>query len=61
MLTYAAELKQMPTYEDTVNAVCGPVAKLLAEICLLAFCFGSNVAYLVIIGDQLQDSKYCNR
>ncbi len=57
VLTYGAELKQKTTYEDTVEAVCGPVVKLAAEVCLLAFCFGSNIAYLVIVGDQLVDSK----
>ncbi|XP_064399052.1 sodium-coupled neutral amino acid transporter 7-like isoform X2 [Halichondria panicea] len=55
VLAYGAELKHKTTYEDTVEAVCGPVVKLVAEICLLAFCFGSNITYLVIVGDQLED------
>ena len=57
ILVYSADLTQSPTYETTVEAVCGPVIKVLAELCLVAFCFGSNTAYLVVIGDQLEDSK----
>ena len=58
MLVYGAELKQKATYEDTVEAVCGPVVKVIAEICLLAFCFGSNIVYLVIVQDQVEDSEW---
>lgn len=57
VLVYSAELTQSPTYETTVEAVCGPVVRVFAELCLTTFCFGSNIAYLVVIGDQLEDSK----
>ena len=57
ILVYSADITQSATYEDTVEAVCGPKVKFFAELCLVAFCFGSNTAYLVVIGDQLQDSK----
>ena len=57
ILVYSADVTQSPTYETAVEAVCGPVAKFFAELCLVAFCFGSNTAYLVVIGDQLEDSK----
>ena len=57
VLAYGAERMQTTTYEDTVEAVCGPIVKLISELCLLAFCFGSNIAYLVIVGDQLKDSE----
>ena len=58
VLVYCADLMQSPTYEATVEAICGPWVKVLAEACLVAFCFGSNTAYLVVIGDQLQDCKH---
>ncbi len=57
ILVYSADVTQSPTYETAVEAVCGPVAKFFAELCLVAFCFGSNIAYLVVIGDQMEDSK----
>ena len=58
ILVYSADVTQSPTYESTVEAVCGPVVKFFAELCLVAFCFGSNTAYLVVIGDQVQDSEF---
>lgn len=57
ILVYSADMTQTSTYEGVVEAVCGPVVKFFAEICLVAFCFGSNIAYLVVIGDQLEDSE----
>ena len=57
ILVYAADLTQSPSYEATVEAVCGGIMKFFTELCLVLFCFGSNTAYLVIIGDQIEDSE----
>jgi len=59
ILVFVAEETNSTTYEGTVEAACGPVVKVFAELCLLAFCFGSNTAYLVVIEDQLEDGKHC--
>ena len=58
ILAYAAEQKQAGTYEDIVELVCGPFVKILAEVCVMVFCFGSVTAFLVVIGDQTVDSEY---
>lgn len=57
ILAYAAEQKQAATYEDIVELVCGPFVKVLAELCVMVFCFGSVTAFLVVIGDQTVDSE----
>lgn len=57
VLAYAAEVNQTSTYEDTVGATCGPVAKFFSVLCLVAFCFGSCTAYLTVVGDQTVDRK----
>ncbi len=57
ILAYAAERRQVDTYEDVIGAVWGPVAKTVAEICVSVYCFGSTVAFLVVIGDQIDDSE----
>ena len=57
VLAYAAELNQTSTYEDTVEAMCGPIAKFFSVLCLVAFCFGATTAFLTVVGDQIVDSK----
>ena len=56
-LVFAANATHSPTYEATVEAICGSAVKVFAELCLIVFCFGSNTAYLVVIADQLEDSE----
>lgn len=58
VLAYTAELNQTSTYEDTVGAMCGPVAKFFSVLCLVAFCFGATTAFLTVIGDQTVDRKF---
>lgn len=55
IMAYTAELKQAATYEDVVNESCGALARVLAEVCIVTFSFGSSTAYLVVVGDQIQD------
>ena len=57
IMAHTAELKQAATYEDVVNESCGALARVLAEVCIVTFSFGSSTAYLVVVGDQIQDSK----
>lgn len=51
----------MGTYEDVIGAVWGPLAKTVAEICVTVYCFGTCVAFLVVVGDQLDDSELCTQ
>lgn len=57
ILAYAAEIKQVSTYESVIEHVCGPCFKILAELCIIAFCFGTATTFLVVIGDQTVDSE----
>lgn len=57
LLAYMAETKQVATYEGVMLAVCGPVVKVLADISIIMYGFGANTAFLVVIGDQLQDCE----
>ena len=57
ILAYAAEVKQVATYERIVEQVCGPFFRILAELCIVVFCFGCATTFLVVIGDQTVDSE----
>ena len=59
ILGYTAEVKQADTYEDAVSAVWGPTMRIFVELCIFFYCFGASIAYLAVIGDQLEDSM-CN-
>ena len=61
ILVFVAGETNSTSYEGTVEAACGPVVKVFSELCLVAFCFGSNTAYLVVIEDQLEDGMYVHR
>lgn len=52
-----AEMKQVATYEGVMLEVCGPVMKVFADISIIMYGFGANTAFLVVIGDQLEDSE----
>ena len=60
LLAYMAEMKQVATYEGVMLEVCGPVMKVFADISIIMYGFGANTAFLVVIGDQLEDSE-CGR
>ena len=57
ILAYSAEMKQSRTYQDTVSHLCGPIIGKICQICISVASFGSGVAQLILIGDQLTDSK----
>lgn len=44
----------LPTYETLTAELCGKRAGRLVEGCILIFCFGTAVAYVVAVGDILQ-------
>lgn len=58
ILAYCSELQQSVTCEETLGRMLGPAAKLITEICVLLYCFGGCVAYLTVMGDQIEDSKF---
>ncbi|XP_050399017.2 sodium-coupled neutral amino acid transporter 7 [Patella vulgata] len=55
ILAYCSDLKQASTYQDVVLSVCGKKAQTGAAICLLLYCFGTCITFLIIIGDQWEE------
>ena len=61
LLAQLAEIQQAGTYEDVMGRVCGPLGRVLADVSVVLYGFGTNTAFLVVIGDQLQDCEcVCN-
>lgn len=58
VLAHLTETLQASTYEDTIGRACGGLVKLIVDICIIIYTFGTCIAFLVVIGDQLQDCKY---
>ncbi|KAL3860332.1 hypothetical protein ACJMK2_010471 [Sinanodonta woodiana] len=55
ILAYCSDLKKTCTYQDTVLTVCGQNAQRASAICLTAYCFGTCITFLIIIGDQWEE------
>lgn len=58
MLAHLAETLQAATYEEVIGRACGPVIKAVVDTCIIIYTFGTCIAFLVVIGDQLQDCKW---
>lgn len=57
MLAHLAETLQAATYEEVIGRACGPVIKAVVDTCIIVYTFGTCTAFLVVIGDQLEDCK----
>ena len=57
ILSYCAELKQAGTYEEIMEHMFGRYMRSLTEIMVFVYCFGACITYLVVMGDQVEDSK----
>ncbi|CCI42555.1 unnamed protein product [Albugo candida] len=53
LLTHAAKLTKLNSYEDLALFCFGKKAAIFVELNILVFCFGISVAYLVTLGDIL--------
>lgn len=51
-LVFCADLHRDTTYHDVLRSMCGNRAQQLAAASIMCTCFGINVTFLVIIGDQ---------
>ena len=58
ILVHCADLKQATSFQDVISHMCGRFFGILSQLCITAGEFGSCVAMLILIGDQLVDSKY---
>ena len=60
-LAYCTEMTQSSSYEMMMGKMWGAWARITAEICIAIYCFGCCVTYLVVIGEQIEDSEYGER
>ena len=58
LLAHLAETLQASTYEEVVGRACGNVAKAVVDTCIVVYTFGTSIAFLVVIGDQLEDCEW---
>lgn len=52
ILVYCADFNQDNTYHDVLLSMCGKRAQQLSALSILLTCYGINITFLVIIGDQ---------
>lgn len=52
ILVYCADFNHDDTYHDVLLSMCGKRAQQISAISILLTCYGINITFLVIIGDQ---------
>lgn len=57
VLIICADLHQESTYHDVLRAMGGKKAQQLAALSIMSTCFGVDVTFLIIIGDQFDRCK----
>ncbi|XP_072492275.1 solute carrier family 38 member 8 isoform X1 [Notamacropus eugenii] len=58
ILGYAASISGQSTYQGVVRVLCGPAIGKLCEICFIIDMFMISVAFLKVVGDQME--KLCD-
>lgn len=58
ILAYAASVSGQATYQGVVGGLCGPAIGKLCEACFIINLLMISVAFLRVIGDQLEKCKY---
>ncbi|XP_062922658.1 sodium-coupled neutral amino acid transporter 7 [Mobula hypostoma] len=53
ILAYCSQVSGKATYQEVVRAVCGQVVGIICDILIAVYTFGTCIAFLIIIGDQL--------
>nr|XP_006641522.1 PREDICTED: putative sodium-coupled neutral amino acid transporter 7 [Lepisosteus oculatus] len=53
ILAYCSQVSNETTYQEVVRAVCGRVPGVICEVAIAVYTFGTCIAFLIIIGDQL--------
>uniref|UniRef100_A0A3Q3X7A2 Sodium-coupled neutral amino acid transporter 7 n=1 Tax=Mola mola TaxID=94237 RepID=A0A3Q3X7A2_MOLML len=53
ILGYCSQVSNESTYQEVVRATCGKVTGILCEISIAVYTFGTCIAFLIVIGDQL--------
>lgn len=52
ILVYCADINQDDSYHDVLMSMCGKRAQQISAFSIFLTCYGINVTFLVIIGDQ---------
>ena len=60
ILAYCADKHGSQNFQKVILGVLGPRAYVVTQIFLLLYIFGSTIAYMVVIGDQLESGMYKN-
>lgn len=58
ILGYAASVSGQTTYQGVVGGLCGPTIGKLCEACFIVNLLMISVAFLRVIGDQLQKCEF---
>ena len=58
ILAYCAENHGSRNFQEIIGAVLGPRACVATEIVITLYMFGCTVAYMILIGDQLEKGEY---
>ncbi|XP_041930048.1 putative sodium-coupled neutral amino acid transporter 7 [Alosa sapidissima] len=53
ILAYCSQVSNEGTYQEVVRAVCGRFMGVVCEVAIAVYTFGTCIAFLIIIGDQL--------
>lgn len=54
VLALCADIKRSSTYQDVVSSMCGPRGRVFCEVCIILYCFGACITFLIVIGDQME-------
>ena len=57
ILAYCAENHGSQNFQEIIREVLGPGAYILTQIVIMLYMYGSTVAYMILIGDQLEKGK----
>ncbi|XP_038661936.1 putative sodium-coupled neutral amino acid transporter 7 [Scyliorhinus canicula] len=53
ILAYCSQVSNKATYQEVVRAACGQVVGTICDVLIAVYTFGTCIAFLIIIGDQL--------
>ncbi|XP_078067296.1 sodium-coupled neutral amino acid transporter 7 isoform X1 [Mustelus asterias] len=53
ILAYCSQVSSKATYQEVVRAACGQVVGTICDVFIAVYTFGTCIAFLIIIGDQL--------
>ncbi|KAF7659085.1 hypothetical protein LDENG_00003520 [Lucifuga dentata] len=54
ILGYCSQVSNESTYQEVVRATCGKVTGVVCEVAIAIYTFGTCIAFLIVIGDQLE-------